>query len=509
MNKLFFSVVALAALMLSSCSEDGSMDEAINGAASGEVVDGPSSPTVTFTATIEGDENSTQKRTRTTVDIVGGQGTVKWATGDAISIANSNNAFDTFTLSEGANSVTGNFVGNFADGTTQGGIAVYPAGAHTYDGTTLTVNLPAYYGDLNEPYTPNTNVLMMAEITGDDATLYFRHLGGVVYFTASVPVGTSCVTLTAKGINGNFVVDMNSENPVITQAADATDRTVIHRFKAFETETTETFYFPVPVGEYQKFVITFAGVDGSATKTLNFDAAKTLARTTIAMMPSLSGLKLEREWVDLGLPNGTLWAKTNVGAVLDIDDGDYYAWGEITPKSNYSWANYKWWGSGTTNNDVKFTKYVPETYADARGYEGKYDDKTQLELTDETAHMNWGGEWRMPTYDEMMEIVNYDVSSEQINVEVQEVKDYNGTGVAGSLVIGKNGNSIFFPASGWYGSVLTRGIGYYWTSELNLTGGTSVRGAWAIATRGSDISGRGASRYAGHSVRPVRSAITE
>ena len=33
------------------------------------------------------------------------------------------------------------------------------------------------------------------------------------------------------------------------------------------------------------------------------------------------------EYVDLGLPSGTLWATRNVGADKPEDIGDYFAWG--------------------------------------------------------------------------------------------------------------------------------------------------------------------------------------
>lgn len=36
------------------------------------------------------------------------------------------------------------------------------------------------------------------------------------------------------------------------------------------------------------------------------------------------------EYVDLGLPSGTLWANMNVGANSETDNGLYFAWGETT-----------------------------------------------------------------------------------------------------------------------------------------------------------------------------------
>ena len=59
------------------------------------------------------------------------------------------------------------------------------------------------------------------------------------------------------------------------------------------------------------------------------------------------------EYVDLGLPSGTLWATTNVGADKPEDYGDYFSWGETQPKATYSWSNYKWW----TGSCDMITKY--------------------------------------------------------------------------------------------------------------------------------------------------------
>lgn len=58
--------------------------------------------------------------------------------------------------------------------------------------------------------------------------------------------------------------------------------------------------------------------------------------------------------VDLGLPSGIKWAECNVGANTPTEYGNYYAWGELAPKIDYSWATYKFNPSG---DGVTFTKY--------------------------------------------------------------------------------------------------------------------------------------------------------
>ena len=147
------------------------------------------------------------------------------------------------------------------------------------------------------------------------------------------------------------------------------------------------------------------------------------------------------KFIDLGLPSGLLWAKTNVGASSSTDYGDYFAWGETKSKSYYDWSTYKWGSS--------LSKY------------NSRDGKTTLDAEDDAATVNWGEGCRMPSRDEFKELYN--------KCDWSWKSDYQGTGVSGYLVTGPNGNTIFFPASGFRGSgnLNYRGsYGYYWSSSL-------------------------------------------
>ena len=74
--------------------------------------------------------------------------------------------------------------------------------------------------------------------------------------------------------------------------------------------------------------------------------------------------EVPHEWVDLGLPSGTLWATCNVGANAPEEYGDYFAWGETEPKEVYSWTNYKW-----CNGDYNtMTKYCSNSDYGANGF---------------------------------------------------------------------------------------------------------------------------------------------
>ncbi|MBO4370001.1 MAG: hypothetical protein J5808_01395, partial [Paludibacteraceae bacterium] len=91
---------------------------------------------------------------------------------------------------------------------------------------------------------------------------------------------------------------------------------------------------------------------------------------------SVSGTLQGHDYVDLGLPSGTLWATCNVGANTPEEYGDYFAWGETTLKSNYEWSTYKY---GTYN---QLTKYC---YKSDYGKNGFTDTKTTLDAEDDAA----------------------------------------------------------------------------------------------------------------------------
>ena len=167
--------------------------------------------------------------------------------------------------------------------------------------------------------------------------------------------------------------------------------------------------------------------------------------------PVTKGMLNGHEWVDLGLPSGTLWATCNVGASFPENYGNYYAWGEISSKKTYNWSTYRYC-NGAYN---KLTKYCSRA---EYGNNGFTDALTTLEAIDDAAAANWGAGWRMPTYDEMNELKN--------NCTVTWTT-HNGAN--GRLFTGPNGNSIFLPAAGFRddSSLGSAGsYGHYWSSSL-------------------------------------------
>ncbi len=155
-------------------------------------------------------------------------------------------------------------------------------------------------------------------------------------------------------------------------------------------------------------------------------------------------------YVDLGL--SVKWATCNVGANKPEEPGDYFAWGETMPKDYYDWSNYKWCAGGY----YELTKYCDDHYC---AHSSSYVDKIYvLQLSDDAARVNWGGNWRMPLKSEFDELYNSCTWTSTTQ---------NGT--KGYLVTGKNGNSIFLPHAGYKseGSLRYLGsYGYYWSSTV-------------------------------------------
>lgn len=190
----------------------------------------------------------------------------------------------------------------------------------------------------------------------------------------------------------------------------------------------------------------------------------------------LTGQENGYMWVSLGLPSGLKWASCNVGADSPEYYGNYYAWGEVSPKDAYSWSTYKY---GTFDN---LTKY------------NNTDDKTTLDLEDDAAHVNWSGSWRMPTDAEWTELRN--------NCTWTWITQ---NGVNGCLVTSKtNGNSIFLPAAGSRvgASLSSAGSnGYYWSASLYNIYNPNI--AWEVVFNADDWYRSCSKRYCGLSVRPV------
>lgn len=188
--------------------------------------------------------------------------------------------------------------------------------------------------------------------------------------------------------------------------------------------------------------------------------------------------------IDLGLPSGLKWASFNIGASSPHGYGEFFAWGELETKDDYSWSTYRF----GTSSSGPFSKY------NSQSSYGMVDHKTILDPEDDVAHVIFGNNWRMPTEAEW--------------TELKENCSWNWTtqnGAAGVLLSAANGNSIFLPAAGARNGTNLDNVGSYggyWSSSL----GTSPNRASIVFFHSTsyywfDIGS--ADRYRGYQIRPV------
>lgn len=166
--------------------------------------------------------------------------------------------------------------------------------------------------------------------------------------------------------------------------------------------------------------------------------------------------------VDLGL--SVKWASYNVGATKPEECGDFFAWGEISTKDDYTESNCDTYG-----------KQFFEIAGDP-----EYDAATAI----------WGSEWRMPTYNEVKELMDECTWT---------WTEYNG--VKGQLVTGPNGNSIFLPVTGYrHGTErYSMSSGYYWSA----TPYEEFNHACHLDFDKNDIAAKWEVRGYGNVIRPV------
>ena len=193
------------------------------------------------------------------------------------------------------------------------------------------------------------------------------------------------------------------------------------------------------------------------------------------------------EYVDLGLPSGTLWATCNVGATAPEEYGDYFAWGETQTKEDYSYSTYQYC-NGSYNT---LTKYCNDG---SYGNNGYTDTLTLLLPTDDAATAQWGAGWRMPTYEEWQELLDNTTNTWTTQ-----------NGVNGRLFTAANGASLFLPDAGCRlnSEIFAGSYGFYWSGSL-YTGRPDHAWGFSFSSDGTNMNYPG--RNTGQSVRPVRSA---
>lgn len=220
-----------------------------------------------------------------------------------------------------------------------------------------------------------------------------------------------------------------------------------------------------------------------------------------------SGKHQNHEYVDLGLPSGTMWARTNIDADKPEGYGNYFAWGEIKEKNNYNWAEYtdldpKKQISTPNPNGEDFTKYfVPD---------GDFIEN------DDVAKARWQGKWRVPSKADFEELL--------ANCYLQWTNGYNGTSIKGFIFYkvksddhkGQSNTAydntyretqdrhIFLPAAGTRAGdnrQFDEKVGYYWSKTLGPA--MDLTSAWHLTFSASKPKVDKGGRYKGLPVRAI------
>ncbi len=329
----------------------------------------------------------------------------------------------------------------------------------------------------SKPSVASVSATGMVTALGDGKATVIASTGGLSA-TCDVIVNKAFVGIESIGLNQSdilLIAGQSVQLVVTIFPEEATDKAIIW-------STTNSSV--VTVNELGELTAISPGTANVSVITL--DGSKSaVCKVTVIENESENETETEAEnghqWVDLGLPSQVKWASCNVGANTPEGSGNLYAWGEVKTKKEYDWSSYNWCDS----NETSLTKYnTLDTYGPL------VDNIITLEVKDDVAQYEWGGEWRMPTnadFEELIDITNCSMEWTTLN------------GVKGRRIISnKNGNSIFLPAvvSGYYG--------YYWSSSLYLDNPSR---AWIldIGTANSYIGAYTSqiSRCLGRSVRPV------
>ncbi len=271
--------------------------------------------------------------------------------------------------------------------------------------------------------------------------------------------------------------------------AEVTERGICWSTSANPAVTDNHIAVGTGIGE---FIVTITGLEANATYHVRAYAIneKGTAYGLDKEFTTLSnggGGGGDHDCVDLGLPSGTLWATCNVGANTPEEYGDYFAWGETTPKTIYNWSTYKYCNGGEGFNTL--TKYC--NYSEY-GYNGFTDNLRMLQSSDDAATANWGNEWYTPTYDQWLEL--YQNTTQNWTTQ---------NGVNGRLFTAANGNSLFLPATGALidSSPHNPGIGGDYHSSSLFTEQPSNEWGFGFSSYGYNLAP--GSRSYGFSVRPV------
>ncbi len=456
---------------------------------------------ITFYAT------SGENKTKT---ILQQDGSVFWSPGDNINVfyGSRSGKFSSNNTEPSDYAEFTGLLGSFVlDGETEF-FASYPySDETTLSGNVLEIGLPAEQMAQEGTFADN---LFICVAKSKNYNLYFYNVcGGVKFSLARNDIKK--VVFRGNGgepLAGRLSVEFASDGmPQVNSIHNGNDSVTLlapdgESFKA------GSFYYIVLAPQVLEHGYTMELYANELVEIFSSDSPTTVRRSTWGVLKDLaSGPSVTvPEIVDLGLPSGLKWASFNLGAAKPEESGDYYAWGETEPyyssqdllswkpgyEAGYAWASYKW----CLGSYYTLTKYNTNS---SYGNSGFTDGKTVLDPEDDAAHVNLGGNWRMPTKEEQDEL------RENCTWEYTQIN-----GVDGFKVEGPNGNSIFLPCSGLLEDTSYRSSffepesnGYYWSSSLSAEASEDTFYSYLLQIYPSGMGCFLSGRYYGYSVRPV------
>ena len=406
---------------------------------------------------------------------IGPDNMLVWDAGNTIKVFNAAGQYGDFTTNDN-NAVTATFAGTLT--ASESYTAFYPNAQ--FDGTNVRVAVGGTQTYVADNFA-NNSYPMLATNSGDN--FLFHSHAGVLRLQFTSEVGATVGSITVAGVGNDVLAgtmvypygyhyDFNDVMPYTVEGS--VQEVTLNCGTGVTLQSTPTVFNIILLENALSngFTVTLKAVDGSELQSFPAPAGNTIMAENIVIMPELAvtgtggGGGDEHAYVDLGLPSGLLWATCNIGANAPEEYGDYFAWGETTPKDSYDFDNYTY----SDNPDI-----LPSDH--------------------DAATANWGEGWRMPTEAEFEELYNHTT-----------VTWTTQNGVNGRLFTASNGNSLFLPAAGYraYSSLYSAGsYGDYWSSS-HYTADPDL--AWCLGFGSGNYYMDRYDRYIGQSVRPVCSS---
>ena len=488
-----FEMAVLAMAAMAGCSIRETVESPTGPGPERETVLSEPGMAIVLTATQEGISPDTRT-------VLKDNGAAWWNPQEEISVfyGSGTDGGSKFTSTNTEPAATAEFEGSLATSGDHEYWAVYPYSAgNSCDGSSITTVIPSE--QTAEAGNFSGNAFPAMGKSGSLAIPFYNICGGIKFSVTRSDIRS----IQFRGNNGETLAGtikavFNSAGKPEVSSIISGDTEVTLLAPDGGTFEPGTYYYltllPGTLGS--GFTMTFT--TALKTGTLTSSKSQTIKRSIFGALTDIDAMVSDwvstapvPENVDLGLK--VYWATFNVGASKPEEYGAYFAWGETDPKRDYSWETYRFWTSGSSSSDLKFSKYVTASSF------GTVDDKTVLDPENDAACAILGGKWRMPTDADWTEL--------RENCTWTHTKNYNGTGINGvvitSKISGYTEKSIFLPYAGCRKGTKTSSAGntgYFWSSSLKTSGPNH---AYFLNCYSGMVYSNDFDRYYGFPVRPV------